>query len=138
MHRLKSKLTIYRFRFAALLFCAKHILFPVTCVIMAWAIMMRDHRIARLGLLSISLMVLVVILQWIVAARASCPLCMTAVLARKHCRTHRHARTLLGSYRLRVALSIVFKNTFCCQYCCESTALEVRQKSHEISRAGRD
>ena len=140
MHRLKSRFTIYRFRFAALLLCAKLALLPVTSAVMLWAIITRDHPLALLGAELIAVMVFVAILQWIVAARTSCPLCMTPVLARKHCVTHRHAHTLLGSHRLRVALAILFKNSFRCPYCHEPTEMKVRvNKPHAKSPAdGRD
>ena len=54
---------------------------------------------------------------------------MTPVLAKKDCTKHRHARTFLGSHRLRVALAILFRNSFRCPYCNESTILEVRGQS---------
>jgi hypothetical protein len=75
-----------------------------------------------------ALAVLVVIYQWIISSRTNCPLCMTPVLAAKKCAKHHHARTFLGSHRLRVALAILFKNCFRCPYCHEPTVLEVRER----------
>jgi hypothetical protein len=71
---------------------------------------------------------LVVLMQWLIAARANCPLCLTPVLTAKDCAKHRNARSFLGSHRLRVALEILFRNCFRCPYCGESTALEVRTR----------
>ena len=62
------------------------------------------------------------------AAKTRCPLCLTPVLATKGCSKHRNARTLLGSHRLRVAMSVLFKGRFYCPYCHEPSVLEVRQK----------
>ena len=56
------------------------------------------------------------------------PLVLTPVLASKDCAKHRRARTFLGSHRLRVALSILFKNTFRCPYCWEKSAMTVRSR----------
>jgi hypothetical protein len=78
------------------------------------------------GLMATSL--IGVILQWMVASRANCPLCMTAVLAPRACTKNRRARSFCGSCRLRVALAILFKNRFRCQYCNEPTAMQVREK----------
>ena len=77
-----------------------------------------------LGLLAI----LCFIFQCILAARALCPLCRTPVLAAKACAKHRNARTFLGSHRMRVAMGILFRDSFVCPYCHEPSVLEVRQK----------
>jgi hypothetical protein len=69
-----------------------------------------------------------VIIQWGMARRARCPLCMTPVMETKRCSKHRNAKPFLGSYRLRVALSIIFKGSFRCPFCHEPTAIQVRQK----------
>ena len=114
MHHPKSTSTIYRFRIAAFLLCAKYVLIVAAVGMLVVATIADSHKLAVTGTVCLGLMLLIVFLQWLLAMRASCPLCMTPVLARKSCATHRHARTVLGSYRLRVALSILFKNTFLC------------------------
>lgn len=126
MHRLKSTSSIRRFRFAAFLLCVKYVLLPVSLGILGWSVITSDHSLAMLGSQMVLVTVLIAILQWLIAAHTGCPLCMTAVLARKHCVTHRHARTILGSHRLRVALTILFRNSFCCPYCHEPTEMKVR------------
>ena len=130
MHRLKSNSTIYRFRFAAVLLCVKYLLLPITCGVLIHALIVGNQNLAICGVALIGLTVAVSILQWLLAARTWCPLCMTPVLARKRCVTHRHAKTIFDSHRLRVALEIVFCNTFRCPYCHEPTVLEVREKKY--------
>ncbi len=129
MHRLKSTTSIYRFRFAALLLCAKCVALPAALGLMVAALIDTHHALARLGLAVAGVTLLLTLLQWLVAARSGCPLCLTPVLALKGCVTHRHARAFLGSHRLRVALSILLRNSFQCPYCHEPTLLEVRSKS---------
>ena len=75
------------------------------------------------------LTVLTAILQWLIATRTGCPLCMTPVLAKKQCVTHRNARPFLGSSRLKVALTILFKRTFRCPYCGELTAIKASHRN---------
>jgi hypothetical protein len=58
---------------------------------------------------------------------------MMPVMVNKRCAKHGKARTVLGSHRLRVALSILFRNAFNCPYCMESTAVRVRSR-REIPR----
>jgi hypothetical protein len=130
MHKLKSRSNIFRFRFAAFLLCVKCVMLPITFGVLIHALFSNnDNNAAMTGVLLVLLTALVAALQWIAAARTGCPLCMAPVLARKACRTHRNARTALGSHRLRVALAILFKNSFQCPYCHEPTALAVRERN---------
>lgn len=85
--------------------------------------------IVSIGL--VALAAVSILLQWMVAQQTNCPLCITPVLASKACAKNRHARKVLGSHRLRVALAILFRNSFRCPYCNEPTALEVRNRLHD-------
>jgi hypothetical protein len=88
------------------------------------AVVNRELGMVSMGLFAIA--IILTILEWIFCARTRCPLCLTPVLAAKSCSKHRKARKLMGSYRLRVALGILCKNSFQCPYCSESSALELR------------
>ena len=126
MHRLRSTSTVHRFRFAALLLCLKCLLTPASAGVLVYSFIINDDHLTLIGLCMALTTIFLVIAHWIVAARTNCPLCMTAVLAEKRCSKHRMARTFLGSHRLRVALAILFKNSFRCPYCHEPTAMEAR------------
>ncbi len=128
MHRLPSYSAIYRLRIAALLLCAKCVLVPVTAGVIVYSLIVHDSGLAMIGLGFAVLTMLLVVYQWLVSSRTNCPLCMTPVLAAKECATHHHARTAFGSHRLRVALAIIFKNSFRCPYCHEPTVLAVRER----------
>jgi hypothetical protein len=128
MHRLHSKSQIFRFRLAAFLLCLKWLMIPCVAAVLLCSILNQDHKMAVIGIGLVVFTVLVMLLQWLVSQRTNCPLCMTPVLAYKGCVKHRRASGILGSYRLRVGLAVLFRNSFCCPYCNEPTELEVRQR----------
>ena len=128
MHRMPSSKAIRRLRLAALLLCAKCVLTPVAAGVILWGLIMTDSKLVLAGLVLVVLVGMVVFLQWIVGARTNCPLCITPVMASKGCTRHRNARPFLGSYRLRVALQVLFTGGFRCPYCGERTVLAVRER----------
>jgi hypothetical protein len=129
MHKLPSSSSVRRFRIASLLLCGKCVMTPLAGAFLVYAILRGDQALVFLALGAIGLTILMVVLQWLVSARTQCPLCLTPVLANKHCMKHREARTFLGSYRLRVAIGVILSNSFRCPYCNEPTRVEVRQRN---------
>lgn len=136
MHRLPSSASIRRVRLAALLIGGKCIATPVALGVLVWSIIAGDHRLAWLGTCILFLAGLMVLFQWLIATRATCPLCLTPVLGTKECVRHSSARTFLGSHRLRVAAQVLFLNRFRCPYCGESSVLKVRPRKHQGSIRG--
>lgn len=128
MHRLPSHSALIRFRLAAYLMVIGTIVLLSGIGLLGYSIFISHRAHTILGSLLIGAGVFLMIIQWITAARARCPLCLTPALAKKSCSKNRNAKRLLGSYRLRVASSIIFRNQFRCPYCNEPTALEVRQR----------
>ena len=141
MHRLPSKRSIFRLRLAAFLLVAKCLLAPLAAYLFLHSYATADLQMAYLGLGTLALVAVVVPAQWIVSARANCPLCFAPVLAGKKCATHRKSQPLLGSHQLRVATEILLANSFRCPYCGEPTLLELRKKwrgrrSRGVDRTG--
>lgn len=132
MHRFQSSSTIVRIRFAALFLWLRWLLPPVVIGVLVYSVLEHDNRLTQVAIGLGMATVLVVIIQWILASRARCPLCMTPVLANKRCAKHRNARTLLGSYRLRAATAILCKGSFYCPYCNEPSAMKIRERRPEI------
>ena len=130
MHRFSSQSSITRLKFAAILHCFGYLLVPLVIGIFGYSIYTQKDRLTFLALGLGGCTVFIIVIHWILAARARCPLCMTPVLAGKKCSKHRDARPLLGSYRLKVALCIVVQNKFRCPYCNEPSVMEVRKKLH--------
>lgn len=129
MHRFQSKSTILRFRLTALLLVLKCVLVPLVGGLLLYGLIEGDRKFLIIALSLGFATFLLAMLQWIIAARTRCPLCMTPVLASKGCAKHRHARKFLGSFRLRVALSVLFRDSFLCPYCHERSAMMVRTRN---------
>ncbi len=132
MHRFQSRSTITRIRFAALLLCLRWLLLPVVLGLLGYALVMHNRELTFYALAGGAAIIVLGIVQWVLAQRTRCPLCMTPVLAAKHCAKHRRARTVLGSYRLRVALAVIFRGSFSCPYCNEPSVMEVRVRASDV------
>jgi hypothetical protein len=126
MHRFRTKSTITRFRLISLLICLRLLMTIAALWIALLAVVRSDYPLALTAAGIGVATILTMVIQWLVAARCRCPLCQTPVLASRRCSKHRNARALLGSYRLRIALAVLFKGSFRCPYCDETTAMEVR------------
>ncbi len=109
-----------------MLLLAKCLLTPAAAGVLVHSLIIHDSKLSVIGVGMLLSVGLVVLLQWSVSNRANCPLCLTPVLANKDCVKHRNAKTLLGSHRLRVAVSLLFTRRFRCPYCGEPTLLEPR------------
>lgn len=133
MHRLPSKMAIFRFRIAALFLWAKCLVFIGAFGTLMYAGMIRSSEMIMLAIGLFTLSILLAITQWIFALQTKCPLCITPVLASKNCSKNKKVKTFLGSYRLRVANGILFRNQFRCPYCSEPTSMEVRSRRPQMS-----
>lgn len=127
MHRPRSTSEIWRFRLAAFMLLGTYLLaFPIFGLL-ARATLTDNFELTLVGLALVIPTLVLLVIQWIVAAQTGCPLCRTPILAPRSCNKHRRAKTILGSYRLKVALAVMFKNRFRCPYCNEHTSLELRE-----------
>lgn len=129
MHRLRSKSAVRRFRLAAGLLCLEVLLLPASVGILLYALAAADEHLIRVAAAMFGVTLVSAFLQWLLGARTNCPLCVTPVLANRKCAKSRHAGKFMGSHRLYVAMSILFRKSFRCPYCNEPTSIEVRQRS---------
>lgn len=129
MHRLPSNSSIFRFRCSSLLLWISVISFSSGLVVMALGFFHSWHADVLLGGKLVASGLVAYVLEWILSSRARCPLCMSPPLHPKRCQKNRRARRLLGSYRLRVATSVMFRNHFQCPYCGEATKVAVRDRA---------
>ncbi len=134
MHRLPTSSSVHRFRLVAFLYCLRYLLIVGCIGTILYALVMDERELIILGIALGVVTIFSCLLQLMFAGRTRCPLCMTPVLARVGCSKNRKARPLLGSYHLRVALSTISKGYFTCQYCNESTSIEVRTRRSGYSR----
>ena len=128
MHRFPSKSTIFRFRFVAFLLVSRCVFVPLAIGLLVFSLIEDDHDLTIVALGVGFFCVVMSLLQWSLAGRTRCPLCLTPVLAKNGCSKHRNARTLFGSHRLRVAMGILFRGTFHCPYCHEPSMMAVRSR----------
>jgi hypothetical protein len=128
MHRLRSKSAVFRFRLAALLLCFKCAVWPLAGGVLAYSLVVSNHNLIVIAIGLIAVGTLVTIMQWMIAERTNCPLCITPILANKACSKSRHARKFFGSHRLYAAVSILILNRFRCPYCNEPTSVQARNR----------
>lgn len=126
MHRLPNQYAVIRFRFAALLLLGKWALAIGSVVMLAYSLCVANQEFTQLSIGLIWISVCVGVVQWLLAGRARCPLCIGPPLVHGDCSTHRSIRPLFGSHQIRVALSVVFRGWFRCPYCGEPTVIEAR------------
>lgn len=128
MHRLPNPHSVSRFRFAAFLLLVKWLLLFGSAGLLPYSLVVGNRDLTHLAIGLLGLALLTLVLQWLVAARARCPLCIGHPLAHKACATHRNVRRFCGSYRFHVALSVIFRGCFRCPYCGEATVVAVRHR----------
>ena len=126
MYHLRSKHSVAYFKLSSWLLVCKWLLIIVAAAVLVFSIIVIERKPLYLAIGLFGAVVVMAVLQWTLAAQARCPLCLTPPTAHRRCSKHRNARRLFGSYRLRVACSVILKNSFRCPYCGETTAVEVR------------
>jgi hypothetical protein len=128
MHRFPSNSSVSRFRFAALLFIVRSLLPLVGLPLLLWAVFTHERIWLAVALGVLAAFPMVALVQWIAASKVRCPLCMVPPMVSRGCSKNRRARRLLGSYRLRVAVSALVLGNFRCQYCGEPTQMKARER----------
>ncbi len=138
MHRPRSISDVRSLRLASLLLLGNRLLILTAGSLLLVSFFANDQHLMVFGSILVAVSFALIIAQWIVASQAGCPLCRTPVLAPMGCVKHRKARRLLGSYKLRVAFAIIFRERFRCPYCNETTEMEARDmiRSSRLRRGG--
>ena len=134
MHQLRTPARLRAFRLASLLFCIKFLLLATGIGFMVHSVIFIDWHSTQMGFGLVAASLLATLTRVLMAGYIRCPLCMAAVFAPLASNKHRRARRLFGSHRLRVAVSILFRNWFTCPYCNEATAIKLRQRRQHGSR----
>ena len=126
MRRLPTQFAVRRFRIASLFLLLKWSLMATAAVLLVYSVVTNKREAAMLAMILMGSAVPVTFLQWITAARARCPLCIGNPLSHRSCSKNGRAHKLFGSYRLTVAVSVIFTGKFRCPYCGEHTAVVSR------------
>jgi len=130
MHRLPNESVVRKYRLASLMVIISFLGMPVAISILIVGMFKGEVPIILVSAWCMGGTVAFIALTFIVSARLRCPLCMVPPLIRRGCSKHRHAKKLFGSYRLKVAYSILFADRFRCPYCGEPTAMEARRRGN--------
>lgn len=128
MHKLPSSDILRRFRVASLLILVMFVTLPAAVGFALAGILLEERRWFVFAGVSVGIVLFCLAVNFVLSARLRCPLCMVPPMQNRGCSKHRTATRMLGSYRLKVAHSIMFKDSFRCPYCGEPTSMEVRQR----------
>jgi hypothetical protein len=69
------------------------------------------------------------LLHWIFASQSRCPLCRVPVMGVAGCQKHRRAKTILKSYRLAAACSVLLRRRYVCPFCNEITRVSTKRET---------
>lgn len=130
MHRLSSAAILRKFRVSSFLVLITILLPPVALGFLVYGVLSNKHEWMVYAAAVVAGWILLTIVNFVISSRLKCPLCMVPPLLNKSCSRHRNAVKMLGSYRLKVAHSIIFRDSFRCPYCGEPTAMQVRKRHH--------
>lgn len=144
MYQSHSNSDVRHLRIASLLLLANRMLIVAASGLLLVAAFGNDRQLTIIGSAFLVISFILIIAKRIAALHVGCSLCRTPVLGSMSYIKHRKAKRLLGSYQLRVALSILFTERFCCPYCnqrssvnIKETLLTARTRESNISYASR-
>jgi len=129
MHYLRSGKALRVFRFGALLLLLLMLNSVLPALLVPVGLFMSDPKILWAALYILGGLPVTALFYILWASRARCPLCLNPSLVTRKCAKHRAARTLAGSYRLYVALPVLFTGRFTCPYCGEQVRCRVRDRN---------
>ena len=136
MHHPRSISASRRLRLASFLLLGNRLLILPAIGILLVSFYASDQQLVIYGSILVVISFLLILDQWITASRAGCPLRRTPVLSPLGTIKHGKAKLFLGSYPLRVALAITFKEQLRCPYCNEPTVMEVRERLRDCGSRG--
>lgn len=128
MHRYRTIRPIFWIRLCSIFYLLSWLYSFALLFFTFYAVLHHTHEIMMNLLVGIGIYVALWILYAWTSSLSKCPLCRSGPMSNKRCAKHRNARKTLGSYRLTVALSVIFLNCFRCPYCGEPTRLKVKEK----------
>lgn len=123
---LSSRFAVLRYRLAGLGWILLMLLIPCAAGTGVSTVLVMGDASADIALKLIGLTALVFLFHGMFALRAVCPRCLTRSFSSRGCSRHRSSRSLMGSHRLRVACSVLFRNHFQCPWCGELIAMKAR------------
>ncbi len=127
MHKLPNSSMVMRYRLVAFMICLKWLLLIALIGILCYSFFIKDRELIIIGMKLAAAAGIVLLIRVLYAPSCQCPLCRVPLLSGQSCSKSTKAKTFLGSYRLRVALEILFLKRFRCPYCNEPTEMKSRR-----------
>ena len=127
MHKLPNSSMVMRYRLVAFMICLKWLLVIALIGILGYSFFIKDRELIIIGIKLAAVAGIVLLIRVLYAPSCQCPLCRVPLLSGQSCSKSAKSKTFLGSYRLRVALEILFLNRFRCPYCNEPTEMKSRR-----------
>ena len=127
MHKLPNRSMVMRYRLVAFMICLKWLLVIALIGILGYSVFIKDRELIIISIKLAAVASIVFLFRVLYAPSCQCPLCRVPLLSGQSCSKNTKAKSLLGSYRLRVALDILFHNQFRCPYCNEPTEMISRR-----------
>jgi len=117
---------VKRFRTAALLILLKWLLITASLPLFGYALLFDDRNSSYIVIGLLGFAGVASIIHWMLGAQAKCPLCFVPSFSHQLQTKSTKALHFMGSYRLFVALGVIFKGHFHCPYCAENVAIQIR------------
>lgn len=127
MHLYRQKRNVISVIFTSLLTVLLFILplMAVACIVWGLLAFQGDKMMA--GVWIIGAWCMIALVHWILAAQSRCPLCRVPVMGGAACQKHRRAKTLMKSYRLATACSVLLRRRYVCPFCNEITRVSTKR-----------
>lgn len=121
MHHQRSKYALRQLQIGACHVMLHILLGAVAFGSLAYTAFRHDERGVYISLGLVALWVVSCLVFFFKASGTRCSLCMTPLWVGRKCQKHRNAKPAFGvSYRLELAISLLFKDRYRCPYCGES------------------
>lgn len=117
MHYLKQRSLARAFWRSSFAYLLAFMSLFVTAGVVVYTYLQRSDENLQLLVIAIIVSLFLWILQWFTADNCKCQLCQADVMRSSQCSHHKTAKKFLGSYRLRIAIAVLFKRMFRCAYC---------------------
>lgn len=120
MHRQQSTHTLRSLRHAAVHFIVNVLTALAAAGLLAAGAMTGDKGLLWSGVAAAAFFAVSTVVFFLATQSWRCPLCLGKLWVRTGCSRHRKVKPALGaSYRLGIALSVVFRTYYRCPYCGE-------------------
>lgn len=125
MHQLHHRGMARALKLSAFFFIIRVILFCTFMGTLFFLVVFEDQRAFYPLAISFGVGIIASIFSFCYGNKARCQLCQTTLILHQKCVKSPNAKRTLGSYRLKLSLSVIFTSKFTCPYCGESFTTQI-------------